>query len=134
MKYFIYIFKNYKAIGIALPVLFFLVAALVCMTTMSRLVDEQRGQIGIFRALGFSRSAVTGKYVLYALLASLIGCTAGVFLGMAIFPTVIYNTWRLMYDLPDMQMFFPLENVAICYASFTLLISGVTAFVANRTL
>ena len=126
--------KQMGAIGIALPVLFFLVAALVCMTTMSRLVDEQRGQIGIFRALGFSRAAVTGKYVLYALLASLIGCTAGVFLGMAIFPTVIYNTWRLMYDLPDMQMFFPLENVAICYASFTLLISGVTAFVANRTL
>ncbi len=126
--------KQMGAIGIAMPILFFLVAALVCMTTMSRLVDEQRGQIGIFRALGFSRGAVTGKYVLYAMVATLIGCTSGLFLGMAVFPTVIYRTWRLMYDLPDMLSLFPVENVIICYAAFSALISGVTAVVVNRTL
>ena len=55
--------KQMGAIGISLPVLFFLVAALVCLTTMTRLVDEQRGQIGIFRAMGFSNAPVIGKYV-----------------------------------------------------------------------
>ena len=126
--------KQMGAIGIALPVLFYLVAALVCMTTMTRLVDEQRGQIGIFRALGFSKTAVIGKYVLYALCASLIGSTVGLFLGMGIFPTVIYNTWRLMYDLPPIMMQVPFKNLVICYMAFGVLIGGVTALVAEKTL
>ncbi|MBQ8994326.1 MAG: FtsX-like permease family protein, partial [Oscillospiraceae bacterium] len=126
--------KQMGAIGVALPILFYLVAALVCMTTMTRLIDEQRGQIGVFRALGFSKGAVIGKYVLYALLACLIGSTIGIFVGMALFPTVIYNTWRLMYYLPPMIMQFPLKNVAICYLAFSLLIAVVTAIVANSTL
>ena len=126
--------KQMGAIGIALPVLFYLVAALVCMTTMTRLIDEQRGQIGIFRALGFSKAAVTGKYVIYALLACIIGSTFGIVFGMAIFPTVIYNTWRLMYDLPPMVMQVPVRNLVICYLAFMVLIAAVTALVAGKTL
>jgi len=126
--------KQMGAIGIALPILFYLVAALVCMTTMTRLIDEQRGQIGIYRALGFSKAAVIGKYVIYALLACVIGCTVGIVFGMAIFPTVIYNTWRLMYDFPQMVLQIPVKNLAICYLAFMVLIAGVTAIVAGRTL
>ena len=126
--------KQMGAIGIALPILFYLVAALVCMTTMTRLIDEQRGQIGIYRALGFSKAAVIGKYVIYALLACVIGCTVGIVFGMAIFPTVIYNTWRLMYDFPQMVMQIPVWNLVICYLAFMVLIAGVTAVVAGRTL
>ena len=126
--------KQMGAIGIALPILFYLVAALVCMTTMTRLIDEQRGQIGIFRALGFSKWAVIGKYVLYAILACLIGSTFGIVFGMAIFPTVIYNTWRLMYDLPDMVIQLPMKYLVICYLAFMILIAAVTALVAHRTL
>ena len=126
--------RQMGAIGIALPVLFYLVAALVCMTTMTRLVDEQRGQIGIFRALGFSKAQIISKYVIYAVLASLAGSTAGIFIGQALFPTVIYNTWRLMYDLPDMRMLFPIRNVLICFGSFSLLMALITALVVGRTL
>ena len=122
------------SIGIALPVLFYLVAALVCLTTMTRLVDEQRGQIGIFRALGFSRGAITGKYVAYALAASLAGSIIGMVVGMAIFPVVIYRTWRLMYDLPDMIMTAPPLYIAICFLAFALLMSGVTIYVVNKSL
>ena len=110
--------KQMGAIGIALPILFYLVAALVCMTTMTRLIDEQRGQIGIYRALGFSKAAVIGKYVIYALLACVIGCTVGIVFGMAIFPTVIYNTWRLMYDFPQMVLQIPVKksrNMLPCF-------------------
>ena len=126
--------KQMGAIGISLPLLFYLVAALVCLTTMTRLVDEQRGQIGVFRALGFSRGKIVAKYVIYALTATLAGSVAGIFLGMAIFPTVIYNTWRLMYDLPEMMMYFPWQNVVICLLAFSLLMAGVTVYVVNRTL
>ena len=122
------------SIGIALPTLFFLVAALVCLTTMTRLVDEQRGQIGIFRALGFSRGAITGKYTAYALAASVTGSILGMVIGMAIFPVVIYETWRLMYDLPEKVMVNSPLFAAICVLSFALLISGVTIYVVNKSL
>lgn len=126
--------KQMGAIGIAMPVMFFLVAALVCLTTMTRLVDEQRGQIGIFRALGFSRARVISKYVFYALLASIAGSVIGLVAGMAVFPTVIYRTWRLLYDLPDMIVRFPAANALISFFSFALLMAGVTGHVVRRTL
>ena len=126
--------RQMGAIGMSMPFLFYLVAALVCMTTMTRLVDEQRGQIGVFRALGFSKSQIIGKYVTYALLATVIGSVIGIFLGMMIFPTVIYNTWRLMYDLPAMKLYFPPRFVIICILAFTALMSGVTYLVVNATL
>ena len=126
--------KQMGAIGYSLPVLFYLVAALVCMTTMTRLVDEQRGQIGIFRALGFSNAQIIWKYVSYGLLATLIGSFIGIFVGMAIFPTVIYNAWRLMYDLPKLTLLFPVQFVIICILAFSLLVSIVTSLVVKGTI
>ena len=126
--------KQMGAIGISLPILFYLVAALVCMTTMTRLVDEQRGQIGVFRALGFTKNQVIGKYVLYALMATAIGSILGIVIGMAIFPTVIYNTWRLMYDLPAMKLIIPPINVLICFMAFSALMAVVTYFVVKKSL
>ena len=133
-----YMFKNtiaqMNAIGYAMPFLFYLVAALVCMTTMTRLIDEQRSQIGIFMALGFSSAQITGKYIVYALLASLSGSMLGIISGQLIFPTVIYTTWRLMYDLPAMKLYYPWQYVAICIAAFALLMSFVTFLVARKTM
>ncbi|MBR3227894.1 MAG: FtsX-like permease family protein, partial [Erysipelotrichaceae bacterium] len=126
--------KQMSAIGYALPVLFYLVAALVCMTTMTRLIDEQRGQIGIFRALGFSRKQITAKYTVYAFLASMTGSVAGILFGQLLFPTVIYRTWRLMYYLPEIRISYPLGYVIICISAFTLLICGITVRVTGRSL
>ncbi|MBR0385671.1 MAG: FtsX-like permease family protein, partial [Erysipelotrichaceae bacterium] len=122
------------AIGTVMPILFYLVAALVCMTTMTRLVDEQRGQIGIFRALGFSNAQITSKFVIYVLLATLAGSLIGLISGMAIFPVVIYKTWRLMYDLPDQLYLFPIKNVIICLLAFSALMVAVTCVVTNGSL
>ena len=80
------------------PVFFFLVAALVCMTTMTRMVDEQRTQIGVLKALGYSNSAVMGKYLFYSGSASLIGALIGFFTGSYIFPAVIWKAYGMMYD------------------------------------
>ncbi|MBQ5951513.1 MAG: FtsX-like permease family protein [Lachnospiraceae bacterium] len=133
-----YMYKNNAAqmgaIGIALPVLFYLVAALVCLTTMTRLVDEQRGQIGLLRALGFSVGRVAMRYVFYAVVAALLGSVVGIAAGMAVFPTVIYNTWRLLYDLPPMILTFPIRYVLISLGAFTLLMAAVTYIVARRSL
>ncbi|MBR4462886.1 MAG: FtsX-like permease family protein [Erysipelotrichaceae bacterium] len=133
-----YMFKNtirqMSAIGYAMPFLFYLVAALVCMTTMTRLIDEQRSQIGIFMALGFSSVRIIGKYVVYALIATLTGSVLGVIFGQLIFPTVIYVTWRLMYDLPPIDLYYPWQYVLICIAAFALLMSVVTYLVARSAM
>ena len=133
-----YMFNNtirqMSAIGYAMPFLFYLVAALVCMTTMTRLIDEQRSQIGIFLALGFSSRQIIGKYVVYALVATFSGSVLGVLFGQLVFPTVIYTTWRLMYDLPPIRLYYPWYYVLICIAAFALLMSIVTYLVARGTM
>ena len=133
-----YMFENNATqmgkIGKVFPLLFFLVAALVCMTTMKRLVDEQRSQMGVFSALGFSKVKITGKYVIYALVASLLGSVIAIPIGMAAFPTVIYFCWRLMYDLPDMVLTMPASIAVLGVCSFTLLMVVVTALVAYGVL
>ena len=80
------------------PVFFFLIAALVCMTTMTRMVDEQRTQIGILKALGYSNAQVVGKYMFYSGSAALIGALLGFFVGCKVFPMAIWNAYTMMYD------------------------------------
>ena len=79
------------------PVFFILVAALVCMTTMSRMVEEQRSQIGIFKALGYSQTKIIGKFLSYAAGASLLGCVTGYAIGVIVFPKIIWESYELMY-------------------------------------
>lgn len=93
------------AISMVFPAIFFLVAALVSLTTMTRMVDEGRTQIGTLKALGYSRRAVAGKYIKYALFATLIGSVVGVFSGGKIFPYIVITTYKLMYPcLPGVVM------------------------------
>lgn len=80
------------------PIFFFLIAALVCMTTMTRMVDEQRTQIGVMKALGYSNGAIAGKYLFYSGSAALIGCVIGFFSCCYIFPQVIWVAYGMMYD------------------------------------
>lgn len=123
-----------KSIGTIIPLLFFVVAALVCSTTMTRLIDEQRGQIGIYRALGFTKKEIIEIYLLYVILASLAASVVAVFVGILMYPTIIYNTWRLLYDLPDIILSIRLDNLLICVSCFTLLMMLVTYIVINKTL
>lgn len=83
------------------PLFFFLIAALVCMTTMTRMADEQRTQIGILKALGYSNSQIVGKYMFYSGSAAFLGAVAGFFTGCKVFPTVIWDAYTMMYDFSD---------------------------------
>ena len=84
-------------IGNVFPVIFFLVAALVSLTTMTRMVEEERVQIGTLKALGYSKSSIAAKYVMYAFLATMLGGTIGALIGQIIFPAVIMNAYKIAY-------------------------------------
>ena len=86
------------ALGKVFPVIFFLVAALVSLTTMTRMVEEHRTEIGTLKALGYSTGAIAGKYIIYALLATLTGSVAGFFLGEKILPYVIISAYQILYS------------------------------------
>lgn len=86
-----------RAIGQVFPVLFFLVAALISLTTMTRMVEEQRVQIGTLKALGYSKSSVAAKYLGYACLATVTGSILGVLFGEKVFPYIIIYAYGIMY-------------------------------------
>lgn len=105
------------AIGKVFPILFFLVAALISLTSMTRMVEEQRVQIGTLKALGYSKWAIAGKYICYALLATAAGSILGVLIGEKILPYIIVVSYKILYThIPD---------VALPYNAF----HGVTASV-----
>lgn len=123
-------FENDSGIveGIAniFPVFFILVAALVCITTMNRMVEEQRTQIGMLKALGYSEAAVMSKYMVYSGLASVIGCVAGFLLGTWGFPKVIWAAYGIMYEAEDILYVFDWKLAVISIAVSLLCSIGTT--------
>lgn len=93
-----------RAIGEVFPVLFFLVAALISLTTMTRMVEEQRTQIGTMKALGYNRFSIAGKYLGYATLATVAGCVLGVLFGEKVFPYIIIYAYGIMYQHMDIYV------------------------------
>ncbi len=89
-----------EALSKVFPVFFFVVAALVALTTMTRMVEEERSQIGTMRALGYRKRTIMAYYLGYSLSASLLGAAAGVIVGFRLFPAVIINAYSMMYSLP----------------------------------
>lgn len=88
-----------KGIANVFPVFFFLVAALICMTTMNRMVEEQRTQIGVLKALGFSEGKIMGKYLFYSGSAAISGTLIGYVLGIHFFPLVITTAYGIVYKM-----------------------------------
>lgn len=121
-----YSYRDYGACadrmdGIAkvFPVFFFLVAALVCMTTMTRMVDEQRNEMGTLKALGYSKLEIASKYIIYALIASILGSILGCSLGMYLFPTVIFNAWNTLYNIDQIKFLFQPGLILLASGSVT---------------
>ena len=121
-----YSYRDYGACadrmdGIAkvFPVFFFLVAALVCMTTMTRMVDEQRNEMGTLKALGYSKLQIASKYIIYALIANILGSILGCSLGMYLFPTVIFNAWNTLYNIDQIKFLFQPGLILLASGSVT---------------
>lgn len=88
-----------QSVASVFPVFFFLVAALVCLTTMTRMIADQRTQIGIMKALGYSSGAIIGKYMFYSGSATVFGCIFGIAAGSFAFPAVVWFGYGLIYNL-----------------------------------
>lgn len=128
-------FENDSSIveGIAdvFPVFFFMVAALVCATTMNRMVEEQRTQIGVLKALGYREAAIMGKFMFYSGSSALIGCIGGYFGGTIIFPKVIWKVYEIMYSKPALLYDFH-ADLAILSVLISLLCTIGTTWLSCR--
>ena len=116
------------------PVFFLLVAGLVCLTTMSRMVEEQRTQIGTLKALGYSRVAIMRHYMTYAVTAALIGGVIGAIGGCFLFPGVIVFAYSMMYQIVDIHFMFTFGNLFLSIGSMTLAIAFTVYFSCDKAL
>ncbi|WP_438496347.1 FtsX-like permease family protein [Paenibacillus sp. IHBB 3054] len=120
-----------SAIASVFPVFFFLIAALVSLTTMTRMVEEHRLQIGTLKALGYGNRDIMAKFMVYGTLASLAASVVGLAVGFTLLPTIIYNAYSSLYNLPDIvKSFYP--SYSILSVIVALICTTLTAWIASR--
>ncbi len=110
------------------PIFFFAVAALVCMTTMTRMVEDERTQIGVLKALGYSEGAVMSKYLFYSGSAAVGGAVFGYVVGNLLFPKVIWIGYNMLYDFADLTYIWDIKIGVISIAAAVLCSMGATYF------
>lgn len=122
-----------SSLSTVFPLIFFLVAALVCLTTMTRMVEEQRTTIGGLKALGFSKRSIAVKYVGYGFLASAIGAVIGLAIGLTLLPWIICTAWLILYSIGDiLYSFEPMTSLLACVASIgTVTLAALAACIST---
>ena len=127
--------QSIGAIGTVFPIIFFLVAALVALTTMTRMVEEQRVQIGTLKALGYSKFTIIGKYILYAGLATVIGSVIGIFLGEFTIPYFIVSAYKTSYyNLGDTVVTLNVVHALVASLAAIICTIGATFFACYKEL
>lgn len=121
-------------IGKVFPIVFFVVAALISLTSMTRMVEEQRMQIGTLKALGYNKLQITSKYVIYASLACIIGAVLGMCVGFVILPKIIWMMYGMMYQLPDISISFSLKYGGMGLILISICIIGATVYTVLKEL
>ena len=123
--------SSIESIATVFPLIFFTVAVLISLTTVTRMVEEDRGLIGVYKALGYSRGRILSKYLVYAFAACLAGGIAGDILGFIALPEIIFTIFRTMYALPAYRLCFDAASAFWGIALFAIGIVGAT-FLACR--
>ena len=128
--------ERLKNIGKVFPMIFFLVAALISLTTMTRMVEEQRTQIGTMKALGYGKASIASKYLSYAFMATVGGSIAGVLFGEKVLPFIIIQAYGIMYwNIGDhMQLDYELQYALIASGAAVICTMGATLFSCAKTL
>ncbi len=121
-------------IGKVFPIVFFIVAALISLNSMTRMVEEQRGQIGLLKALGYNKFQIASKYILYAFLATVIGGILGMFIGFRLLPDIIFDMYKMMYTLPDIILEFNIEYAVTGLGFAIVCIVGATIYSCSKEL
>ena len=122
-----------ESVGYVFPLVFFLVAVLVSLTTMTRMIEEQRGQIGIYKALGYAPSTILLKYILYALVSGLAGGLVGAALGSQVIPRIIFDAYGHMYNMPHSNHAIPWGIAAFAMLSAATSVTVAVVFTCVRT-
>ena len=116
------------------PVVFFLVAALISLTSMSRMVEEERVEIGTLKALGYSKRQISRKYLIYASLATIIGGGIGLIIGFKFLPGIVANMYGMVYDVPEVVLEFNAEIAFIGMFFAIICTVGATLYTCIRQL
>lgn len=123
-----------RGVSSVFPLFFFAVAALVCITTMTRMVDEQRTQAGVLKALGYSNGAILSQYFLYAGIASILGCVLGIAAGSYFLPRMIWHAYNIMYGFTGILYAFDWPLALISAGAYLLCALGTTWYVVHAEL
>lgn len=111
-----------EKIGKVFPIIFFLVSILITLSTLTRMIDENRMEMGVYKALGYSSLRTSMKYVLFTFFSWLIGTALGLYLGFYFIPSIIYDAYRIMYQTPDM-----VGGIVISYAWTPVVVSFISS-------
>ena len=124
-----------EGVSAVFPAFFLLIAALVCITTMTRMVEEERTQIGTLKALGYSNAAIIGKYLAYAGSAALIGCGLGVLVGSVVFPIILWEAYNIILNItPGIELRLNWGLCGIVVAAYTAVTMLVTWYCCRLAL
>lgn len=115
-----------ESIATVFPAVFFVVAALISLTSMSRMVEEERVQIGTLKALGYTKIQIASKYIIYAVLATLIGSAVGLMIGFSLLPRIVISMYAMMYILPEPIIEFNMTYTIISVTLAMLCTVGAT--------
>lgn len=126
--------QSIAKIGQVFPVVFFVVAILISLTSMTRMVEEQRTQIGTLKALGYTKPQIASKYVIYASLASIIGGILGMVVGFILLPKVIWMMYSMMYQITDISIHFNIQYGGVGLLLISVCMVGATIFSAMKEL
>lgn len=126
--------ESMKSLAAIFPIIFFLVAALVSLTSMTRMVDEERTLMGTFKALGYSDGKIASRYLSYSLSGTLIGSSLGVIVGFLILPKMIWIAYSTQYSLPEIALNFHVSYGVMGILTMSLVTTFVTGWTVYKTL
>ena len=126
--------KNIENIGKVFTIVFFIVATLISLTSMTRMVEEQRTQLGTLKALGYNKLQIISKYVIYASLACIIGSILGMSIGFIILPKILWMMYGMMYQISDISISFNFKYGLIGFGLISLCIIGATIYTVLKEL
>ncbi|MBQ7186709.1 MAG: ABC transporter permease [Ruminococcus sp.] len=126
--------EKIDAISKVFPAFFLLIAALVTLTTMTRMIDEQRTTIGTYKALGYSAGQIVSKYLFYAFAASVLGSVIGTVIGLQVFPAIIYDSYKILYNIPEINTPFRPMYLVGCMLAAMLCTGSAVMYASLKTL
>ena len=126
--------KSIENIGKVFPIVFFIVATLISLTSMTRMVEEQRMYIGTLKALGYNKLQITSKYIIYASLACIIGSFLGMCVGFVVLPKIIWMMYGMMYQMTDISINFNMKYGMMGLILISICIIGATLYTVLKEL